>query len=106
MLAMHSNYRPISILTCFSKIFEKLIFSHFNNFFLKHKAIQGTQYGFQSNISTKHALLDVLTTFSNMYNNQYTSLILLDLTKASDTVSHKILFHKLDTTESVVLLTT
>jgi len=33
---------------------------------------------------------------SNIHNNQYTSVILIDLPKAFDTISHKILLHKLD----------
>ena len=47
-----SNYRPISILPAFSKIFEKVIykrlFDHFNN----NAILNEHQYGFRSEIST------------------------------------------------------
>ena len=92
-----SNYRPISILTCFSKILERIIHKHLTSFFDKHGIIQHTQYGFQRNVSTNHALVDVVTqSFENINNNVYTGLIFLDLTKAFDTVNHEILLHKLD----------
>ena len=91
-----SNYRPISLFTCFSKIMEKLIHKRLMSFLNKHKVIQKHQYVFQSNVSTNHALIDVVSDcFDNINNSQYTGLIFLDLTKAFDTVNHKILLHKL-----------
>ena len=46
------NYRPISVLTCFSKVLEKLMYStkEKNNILYKH------QYGFRKNRSTDHAI--------------------------------------------------
>ena len=84
-----SNYRPISILTCFSKILEKLIYSRLSAFFPKHSVFTKTQYGFQSDKFTIHAILDVITTVNDQINNtEYTSLTLLDFKKAFDTVKH------------------
>jgi len=42
-----NNYRPISILTCFSKIFEKLIHKRITNFLDKKDILIPEQYGFQ-----------------------------------------------------------
>ena len=59
--------------------------------------ILDTQYGFRSNRSTNHALIDVITnSFENINKNVYTGLIFLDLTKAFDTVDHEIIRLKLD----------
>ena len=92
-----TNYPPISILTCFSKIFEKLIHTRLTKFWTKHKLLTTTQCGFQAKLSTTHALLDVITSyFENIKDNLFTGLILLDLAKAFDTVSHDILLSKLD----------
>lgn len=44
-----SNYRPISVLTVFSKIFEDVIHNRLTNFFNTHKVISPYQYGFQKN---------------------------------------------------------
>ena len=91
-----SNYRPISILTCFSKILEQIMHKSLISFFGKHGIIQHTKYGFQRNVSTNHALVDVVTqSFKNINNNMYTGLIFHDLTKAFDTVNHEIPLHKL-----------
>ena len=92
-----TNYRPISILTSFAKIFERIIYKHLITFLNKHKVILDTQYGFRSNRSTNHALIDVITnSFENINKNVYTGLIFLDLTKAFDTVNHEIIRLKLD----------
>ena len=92
-----SNYRPISILTCFSKIIEKLIHTRLTKFWTKHNVLTCTQYGFQAKLSITHALLDVLTScYENIHDNLYTGLIFLDLAKAFDTVCHDILLSKLD----------
>ena len=43
-----TNYRPISILTCFSKFFEGLLYKRIINFLNKHNVIVNSQYGFQN----------------------------------------------------------
>ena len=92
-----TNYRPISILTCFSKIIEKLIHKRLSSFFDKHSILAKTQYGFQAGKLTSHAILDVLTTaYEHINNDEYTGLILLDFKKAFDTVSHSILLYRLE----------
>lgn len=92
-----TNYRPISILTCFSKIFEKLICTRIVSFFNKHSVIHPNQYGFQKQLSTSHAVIDVVSKCHDQMNDgNYTGLVLLDFQKAFDTVSHDILVQKLD----------
>ena len=77
-----NNYHPISIPTCLSKIFEKLIYTRLVSFIQKHSVIAETQYGFQNNKSTSHAILDVLTnSYDNIESNDYTAIVLLDSKK-------------------------
>ena len=65
-----NNYRPISILTCFTKIFEKVIFNRLLNFLNKHSVLVSNQYGFQAACSRSHAILDIVTsTYDNIDNN-------------------------------------
>ena len=56
-----SNFRPISILSCFSKIFEQVLYNRPVKFLDKHNVITPTPYGFQKGISTTHAILDIVT---------------------------------------------
>ena len=91
-----NNYRPISLLTCFSNIFEKAIFTHLSNFLDKHSVLIPSQYGFCPNRSSTHAILDIVsTTYDNNNNKKYTGVVMLDVTKAFDTVCHKRLLLKL-----------
>ena len=91
-----NNYRPISLLTCFSKIFEKAIFTRLSNFLNKHSVLISSQYGFCPNRSSTHAILDIVsTTYDNINNKKYTGMVMLHLTKAFDTVCHKRLLLKL-----------
>ena len=85
-----TNYRLISILTGLAKISERIIYKRLITFLDKHKVMLDTQHGFQSNRSTKHALIDVITnSFENINKNLYTGLIFLDLTKVFDPVNTK-----------------
>jgi hypothetical protein len=52
-----SNYHPISLLSIFNKILEKLMYKRLINFLEKNKLLFHGQFGFWSNHSTNHALL-------------------------------------------------
>ena len=90
------NYRPISLLPCLSKVLEKVIKNKLVSFLEKQKIFYDYQYGFREKRSVLLALLDVITPgYDAIEQNKFTTLLLMDLRKAFDTVSHRILLHKL-----------
>ena len=52
-----NNYRPISILSVFSKLFEKVFYSGLYNFLDKHKLLSENQYGYRQKRSTIQAVI-------------------------------------------------
>ena len=51
-----SSYRPISLLSSFSKIFEKIVYERVYSYLLKFKLLSPNQFGFQCVVSTSHAI--------------------------------------------------
>ena len=95
--SLASNYRPISVLSCINKIFEKIISKRIYNFLEKYNLLYEFQYGFRQGHSTSHALVEITDKIKfAMDNNEMTCGIFLDLSKAFDTVNHEILLYKLD----------
>jgi len=91
------NYRPISILPTLSKIFETLLKVKTMNFLVKSSVLNASQHGYMKQKSTNTALLDVIETITEAFDQkEKIQISCCDLSKAFDAVDHGILIRKLE----------
>ena len=91
-----SNYRPISLLPTFSKIFEKALHGRITGFLQKNNSLYNCQFGFRKRHSSEHALLTAQNSILQSLDKKHIAMLLLiDFSKAFDMVDHQILLHKL-----------
>ena len=95
--SIETNYRPISLLTTMSKILEKVVYTWVYKFLNVTGQISDKQYGFRAKHSCEHAVGQLVgTVLKNLENNKITVSVLLDLSKAFDTIEHQIMLKKLE----------
>lgn len=93
-----SNYRPISLLPCLAKVFEKVINLRLNSFLDENKTINLNQYGFKKGHSTTHQVHRIVETIGEAFNNkEMIGAVFLDVEKAFDSLWHEGLIKKLIT---------
>ena len=91
-----NNYRPISKLSCLSKILESLINSQLKSFLSLSSFLSPSQSGFRARHSTiSAASLVVNDVIAALDNKQHCAALFVDLSKAFDTVDHHLLLNKL-----------
>ena len=92
-----TNYRPISLLSIFDKIIEKLLYKQLYDFLSNNNILFDNQFGFRKNRSTTLALIQITERIrESIDNKKFGCGIYIDLSKAFDTVNHDILLKKLE----------
>lgn len=92
-----SNYRPISVINNFAKVFEKSLNYRLYKFLVTNNILSPNQFGFIEKLSTTDAMYQLVKEVTkNLDNNKKTLAVFIDLAKAFDTVSHDQLLETLE----------
>ena len=91
-----NNYRPISLLPVFSKIFEKVVQNQVYHYLNSNNLLYGSQHGFRETYSTETAVIELIDYLKHQIDKKHIPLSLfLDLSKAFDTINFDIMLLKL-----------
>jgi hypothetical protein len=91
-----SNYRPVSLLPIISKVMERCVLNKIIDIISPQITI--LQHGFMRGKSTTTQIISVINNIQNIFDNKkQTDVIYFDLSKAFDSVPHKLLLLKLKT---------
>ena len=91
-----TNYRPISLLPSFSKVYEKALHDRLTSFLTANKIFVSNQFGFRKGHSTYMPIMDLYDKVTEaMQRKEFVLAVFLDLAKAFDTLDYSILCNKL-----------
>lgn len=86
-----SNYRPISMLTSFSKVLEKALYNRLSEYLNNNNILNAQQFGFRRRLSTDDAIFKLTHEILNALNSKaMVGSIFFDLAKAFDSVNHSL----------------
>ncbi len=90
-----NNFKPTSLLSVVSKILEKIVADQLSCYLENKQILSNYQHGFRPKLSTDTALtVKINKIYNNIDNKSISLLTLCDLSKAFDSVSHRISFNK------------
>ena len=93
--ANKNNYRPVSVLPCISKLFEKMLYAQIHSFI--DKFLSPDLCGFRKGYSTQDCLLVMVKTWKKVLDKKENAgAMLTDLSKAFDSLNHELLIAKLN----------
>ena len=85
--SLPENYRPISLFSCISKIFEKAFIIQLTSYLIRNNILNESQFGFRRGHSTVHALISVIEKIYQAFENrEFFLAIYVDLKKACDMI--------------------
>ena len=84
------NYRPVSILNCFSEIYERFLHDQIASF--SNESLSDFISAYRKGYSTNHVLIRLIENWKTMLDkNLFTGAVLMDLSKAFDCIPHDLL---------------
>lgn len=90
------NYRPITLIPIFSKIYEKIAYSRISNFVESSNLLKNEQNGFRKNRNTSLTIFQLIKNVTECVDENIPVCVLfMDMSKAFDFVCHRRLLEKL-----------
>ncbi len=94
---LKENYRPVSLLSCISKVMERAVYNVLYKYFKTHGLLSERNSGFKENDSTINQLIHLCNNiYKGLDRSKDMCVVFLDVSKAFDKVYHKGLLHKLE----------